>query len=577
MNRRLLSELRLVRLPFVLTCVLTLLLAGVVLTQAAFLSNIITRVFLLKVALGDVLPSLAFLAGVVGMRALLVYVERRNTANMAIRVKANLRDRFMSHLMRLGPAYIWGRRTGELTMTATEGIEALDAYFRGFLPGLIGAIVIPTVIAIVVLPIDGLSFLVMLLTAPLIPLFMMLIGATAGGLAHRQFTQMRRMGAHFLDVMQGLVTLKLFNRSQAQVESIAHITDQFRQATMRILRVSFLSAFMLEMLSTLSIAIVAVEIGIRLLYRGIGFEQALFLLIIAPEFYLPLRALGARFHAGATSLATAREIYRVLDAPIQRTLIPSAPIPEHLNIRFEHVTFTYDQRSHPALNDITLDIPFGHKVALVGASGSGKTTLANLLLGFITPTTGRITVNGVDLTSLDINQWRERLAWVPQKPYLFNTTIAENIRIAKTGASQAQIVLATQAAGAHDFVSQLPQGYDSPCGEHGMRLSGGQVQRIAIARAILKDAPLLILDEATANLDVENEAIVQTALSNLLRAPDRTALVIAHRLNTVIDADSIYVIMDGQVVERGTHDEVMAHNAAYRELVRAFGEDTLDA
>ena len=577
MNRRLLSELRLVRLPFVLTCVLTLLLAGVVLTQAAFLSNIITRVFLLKVALGDVLPSLAFLAGVVGMRALLVYVERRNTANMAIRVKAELRERFMSHLMRLGPAYIWGRRTGELTMTATEGIEALDAYFRGFLPGLIGAIVIPTVIAIVVLPIDGLSFLVMLLTAPLIPLFMMLIGATAGGLAHRQFTQMRRMGAHFLDVMQGLVTLKLFNRSQAQVESIAHITDQFRQATMRILRVSFLSAFMLEMLSTLSIAIVAVEIGIRLLYRGIGFEQALFLLIIAPEFYLPLRALGARFHAGATSLATAREIYRVLDAPIQRTLIPSAPIPEHLNIRFEHVTFTYDQRSHPALNDITLDIPFGHKVALVGASGSGKTTLANLLLGFITPTTGRITVNGVDLTSLDINQWRERLAWVPQKPYLFNTTIAENIRIAKTGASHAQIVLAAQAAGAHDFVSQLPQGYDSPCGEHGMRLSGGQVQRIAIARAILKDAPLLILDEATANLDVENEAIVQTALSNLLRAPDRTALVIAHRLNTVIDADSIYVIMDGQVVERGTHDEVMAHNAAYRELVRAFGEDTLDA
>ena len=577
MNRRLLSELRLVRLPFVLTCVLTLLLAGVVLTQAAFLSNIITRVFLLKAALGDVLPSLAFLAGVVGMRALLVYVERRNTANMAIRVKAELRERFMSHLMRLGPAYIWGRRTGELTMTATEGIEALDAYFRGFLPGLIGAIVIPTVIAIVVLPIDGLSFLVMLLTAPLIPLFMMLIGATAGGLAHRQFTQMRRMGAHFLDVMQGLVTLKLFNRSQAQVESIAHITDQFRQATMRILRVSFLSAFMLEMLSTLSIAIVAVEIGIRLLYRGIGFEQALFLLIIAPEFYLPLRALGARFHAGATSLATAREIYRVLDAPIQRTLIPSAPIPEHLNIRFEHVTFTYDQRSHPALNDITLDIPFGHKVALVGASGSGKTTLANLLLGFITPTTGRITVNGVDLTSLDINQWRERLAWLPQKPYLFNTTIAENIRIAKTGASQAQIVLATQAAGAHDFVSQLPQGYDSPCGEHGMRLSGGQVQRIAIARAILKDAPLLILDEATANLDVENEAIVQTALSNLLRAPDRTALVIAHRLNTVIDADSIYVIMDGQVVERGTHDEVMAHNAAYRELVRAFGEDTLDA
>jgi ATP-binding cassette subfamily C protein CydD len=569
MNRRLLHELRLVALPLGLNLGLAATQAVIVLYQASLLSQIIQRVFITRSTLADVAPALGLLSVVIGLRAITHLVSNLSASEMAIRVKADLRRRLLAHLMLLGPAYTRTERSGQLTVTATEGIEALDAFYRGFVPGLIGAVLIPLIILVVVFPIDVLTFGVLLATAPLIPLFMALIGSAAGGLARRQFAQLRRLGAHFLDIFQGLVTLKLFNRSQAQTQSIAHMTDQFRQATMRVLRVSFLSAFMLEMLSTLSIAIVAVEISLRLLHGGIGFEQALFLLIIAPEFYMPLRTLGARFHAAASSAAAAVEIYRVLDQPLQRTQVSGGvAVPTLMKVRFDAVTFAYEHGARPALNSVTLDIQPGQKVALVGVSGGGKSTCAHLLLRFVTPDAGRITVDGVDLSTLDADQWRERVAWVPQAPYLFNTTIAGNIRLGKPAATQAQIVQAAQAAGAHEFICQLPRGYDTPCGERGARLSGGQAQRIAIARAVLKDAPLLILDEATASLDEETEAIIQVALRRLMTG--RTALIIAHRLNTIRDADRIYVLDDGQVVEQGAHAELMAQHGNYCQLIQAF-------
>ncbi|HEY3342018.1 MAG TPA: ABC transporter transmembrane domain-containing protein, partial [Anaerolineae bacterium] len=255
MNRRLLHELRLVILPLGLNIGLTVIQAVIVLYQASLLSQIIQRVFIARVTLADVAPALGLLSVVIGLRAIANLGSNLSAGEMAIRVKADLRRRLLAHLILLGPAYTRTERSGALTVTATEGIEALDAFYRGFVPGLIGAVLIPLIMLAAVLPIDALTFGVLLVTAPLIPLFMALIGSAAGGLARRQFAQLRRLGAHFLDIFQGLVTLKLFNRSQAQTQSIAQITDQFRQATMRVLRVSFLSAFMLEMLSTLSIAI----------------------------------------------------------------------------------------------------------------------------------------------------------------------------------------------------------------------------------------------------------------------------------------------------------------------------------
>jgi len=378
---------------------------------------------------------------------------------------------------------------------------------------------------------------------------------------------MRHLGAHFLDVMQGLITLKLFNRSQYQVKSIDRITEQFRQATMRVLRVAFLSAFTLEMLATLSVAIVAVEIGVRLLHGGVRFEQALFLLIIAPEFYLPLRALGAKFHNATESKAAAERLFEVLD-----TEIPATPpmnhlqMPDRLHIRFEGVSLTYSQGARLALNNVSFEIKPGQHVALVGASGSGKTTVANLLLRFVQPDSGRIVVNDGDLELFPAEQWRSQVAWVSQSPYIFNTTITQNIRFSRPDASDAQVTAAALAAGAHNFIMQLPDGYQTVCGERGLRLSGGQIQRIALARGLLRDAPFLILDEPTSQLDPQNEAEIMSALNHLTQG--RTVLLITHRLETAMKADHIVFLADGVILEQGTHLDLMAANNHYAHFVK---------
>jgi thiol reductant ABC exporter CydD subunit len=594
-DRRLLAgaDRRALRAVLALTAAASL----VVVVQAWLFSGVINRIFLRGETLADAAGTLVILALVVAVRALLVFARSAAAGRLAIRAKADLRQRFMSRLVELGPAYTQGERSGELALTATEGIEKLDAYYRAYLPAAISAVLIPILILLIVVPLDALTFLVLLVTAPLIPLFMALIGMAAGALARRQFAEMQFLGAHFLDVMQGLTTLKLFNRSAAQADTIARISGRLREATMRVLRVAFLSAFSLEMLATLSVAIVAVEIGVRLIHGGIGFHEALFLLVIAPEFYQPLRTLGTEFHAGTEGKAAAARVFAVLDAqgtlhtpPASEIATPSfSPLPACVGegkdepsfgssgvrggsppaqpdspITFAAVHFAYADRL--ALNGLTFTLKPGQRMALVGASGSGKSTAANLLLRFITPQSGRITVGGADLQSIPPDVWRSQIGWVAQKPYLFNTTIADNIRLGSPDASLEAVVEAAHAASAHDFISALPQGYDTRCGERGLKLSGGQAQRIAIARAFLRGAPLLILDEATANLDPETEAEIEAALSRLMAG--RTVLMIAHRLATVVQADRIVVLDEGRVVEQGSPVELLAAGGAYARLVK---------
>jgi len=320
------------------------------------------------------------------------------------------------------------------------------------------------------------------------------------------------------------------------------------------------------MLATLSVAIVAVEIGLRLLAGGIGFEQALFLLVIAPEFYLPLRALGAKFHAGTEGKAAAERLFAVLDMPISVEARHVVPLPSNLDIRFEDLHYAYGDR--PALDGLSFALEAGQRVALVGASGSGKSTTAALLLRFIAPDSGRIRVGDLDLQAIPPDEWRARIGWVSQSPYLFNATIAENIRLSKPEASDDELIAAARAASAHDFIEALPQGYATVCGERGQRLSGGQAQRIAIARAFLRDAPLLILDEATANLDPETEAEIDAAITRLMAG--RATLMIAHRLKTVVRADRIVVLEAGRAVEQGTHAALLAASGVYRRLVERY-------
>ncbi len=570
LDQRLLGEARRAPAAFGLSLTSNALSGILIIAQALFLSRIIAGVFRKGEHLPQVVPFLAVLSAVIVLRALFSYVSAIASARLAIDVKNALRQRLITRLYELGPVHGRDERSGELTVLATDGIEKLDGYYRDYLPGLFAALFLPLAILLLVLPLDLLTFVVLLVTAPLIPLFIALIGMAAGALAKRQFFEMRHLGAHFLDVMQGLTTLKLFNRSQHQIETICRITGQFRLATMDVLRVAFLSALTLEMLSTLSVAIVAVEIGIRLLRGGIGFEPALFLLVIAPEFYLPLRALGAKFHNATEGKAAAERLFEVLDTTIDAQMNSAAlPVPSTLEIRFEGVSLAFEKGTRPALNDISFDLKPGQWLALVGASGSGKTTIANLLLRFIQPDAGQITVDGRELGSISIEQWREQIAWVSQSPYLFNSTIAENIRFSRPEADDTQVMEAARAAGAHAFITRLADGYQTPCGERGLRLSGGQVQRIALARALLRAAPLLILDEPTSQLDPGSETAVMQTLRTLTR--QRTILLITHRLSTATLADRILVLEKGVVVAQGTHAELVSSGGLYARLTGSDG------
>ena len=564
MDRRLIAEARAVRREFALS-ILWQTLAGVCLLGGAFaFSRTVAAVFLGGQPLSAVLPLLGLFGGCALLRAGLVWAGNNAAAEVSIRVRLDLRRRLLKQLVQLGAQ---DARTGELATTASKGIDALDPYFRDYLPALFTALLIPLTMALVVLPLDGLTLAVMLITAPLIPFFMILIGKAAGVLAKTQYASLGLLSAHFLDVMQGLLTLKLFNRSQYQIETIGRISGEFRAATMGVLRVAFLSALTLELLATVSVALIAVEIGVRLLHGGILFESALFLLVIAPEFYQPLRTLGARFHTGTEASAAAARIFDVLALPCPP--VGAVTAPPHSDLRFDAVYVAYDAGERPALNGLSFTVAHGEKVALVGATGGGKSTALALLLRFSEPTAGRITVNGRDLRELDADSWRQQIAWVPQAPYLFNTSIADNIRLGRPDAPLTDVIAAAEAAQAHDFITRLPHGYDTVIGERGARLSGGQAQRVAIARAFLRDAPLLLLDEITSYLDHETEAALNRALDRLLVG--RTALVVAHRLHTIQRMDRILVVEAGQVVESGTHAELLAHGGRYQRLIARTG------
>ena len=578
LDRRLLGQARAARLALALAVGLGLLGGVTIVVQARTLSRVVGQVFLSGATLGGVgMLLLAFLILSL-VRAGLAWGGEMAASAVARRVKHELRARLTAHLLALGPAYARGERSGELANTIVEGVEALDAYFRQYLPQLALAALVPLAILLFVFPLDWVSGLVMLLTAPLIPLFMILIGSLANALTRRQWTSLSRMSAHFLDVLQGLATLKLFGRSREQVRAVARISDQYRHTTMGVLRVTFLSALVLELVATLSTAVVAVQIGLRLLYGYLSFEQGFFVLLLAPEFYLPLRLLGTRFHAGMAGVAAAQRIFEVLDVqPCSAARgEPPAALSRDLghHLRFEDVAYAYDDGQRPALGGLSFDIAPGEKVALVGPSGAGKSTAAYLLLRFIEPERGTITVGGLPLDGLSPAAWREQVAWVPQEPYLFYGTLADNIRLARPDADLDEVTWAARQAHAHAFIEALPQGYDTIIGERGARLSGGEAQRIALARAFLKDAPLVILDEATANLDPEIEAQVQEAMERLLKG--RTALVIAHRLSTVYRADRILVMDAGRIVEQGAHADLLQRGGLYCRLVGAYsGEGAL--
>lgn len=571
LDRRLLSQARRSLFALISTILLGAAAGFVTVWQAHSLSQIVSQVFLAQVPFNQLSSALIGLLLLMLGRAGLGFAQEAAAQAVARRVKGDLRRLAFDHLLAAGPVAVRRERFGELSSVLMEGIEALEAYFSQYLPQLVLAALVPLTILAFVWPVDWLSGLILLLTAPLIPLFMILIGNAAQTLTRRQWLTLSRMNAYFLDVLRGLTTLKALGRSREQVQVVAQVSDRYRQVTMGVLRVTFLSALVLEMLSTLSTAVVAVQIGLRLLVGQLEFAQAFFILLLAPEFYFPIRLLGTRFHASMAGVNAAKRLFALLDLPIEGDggvstgsasgLLPSSPA----RLEFRGVTAAYQDR--PALAGVTLEIQPGEKIALVGPSGSGKSTLANLLLRFLTPQQGQILVDGKPLAEIPREDWLQQVAWVPQQPVLLNATILENIRFGRPEASLEEIYQAAELAGAAEFIQALPRGYDTPVGEAGDLLSGGQAQRIALARAFLRRAWLVILDEPTAHLDAESESRLQHSLERLLVG--RTAIVIAHRLTTAASADRVIVLEGGRVAQVGKHAELWEQDGLYRQLLRA--------
>ncbi len=548
--------------------------AVLILLQAHLLARALSDGILEQPAVGTLRDVLLALLLVLAARAVLTWCQQVAAQRAAATVKASLRRRMLRRTQELGPGWLAGQHTGSLATTLGRGLDALDPYFTGYFPQLFVAAVVPVTVVVTIAVADLASALIICITLPLIPVFGILVGLQTKRSTERQWRALERLGGRFLDLVAGLPTLRAFGRAKSQAALVRRAADEHRRATMSTLRIAFLSALVLELVATLSVALVAVPVGLRLVSGDVDLYTALLVLLLAPEAYLPWRALGSQFHASTEGLAVAERAFAVLDSDgdgvrsgdssLRR--LPDADESVHSDavVGFDGVSVEFPGRDGPALDDVSLRVFEGERVALVGPSGAGKSTLLSVVLGLVEPTAGNVFVRGDEghapLGAVGIESWRRRLAWVPQRAHLFAGSVAANITLGEPDACAERIRHAARLAHADEFIEALPHGYDTELGERGTGLSAGQRQRIALARAFLRDAPLLLLDEPTAGLDAASEAAVVDATAQLMAG--RTVLVVAHRPAMVADADRVVRLEHGRLVDGATGESFATAGAS---------------
>ena len=555
-------------------------ISGVALiAEAWLLARIVDAVVIGERGLDAAWPWLVPLLAIFVGRAVLTAAADAFAFEAGAAVARDLRTRLQAHVARLGPSWTRRQSTGDVVSTVFDAAESIRTYYAGYLPQRVLTSFIPLAILAFVLPTDWVSGLILILTAPLIPVFMIIIGRGTEALNQAQWRKLAVLAAHLFDAIEGLTTLKLFGASRAETDAIARSSEDYRRTTMEVLRVAFLSSLALEFLATVSIAMVAVYIGFRLYYRELHFLPGFAVLLLAPEFFRPLRAMGTQYHARMEAIGAAQSIVALLDTPIPPGLAGTAALPDAAirRVRFEHVAFAYDgtpaRDEAPARDDtlaleaIDLVLERGRRTAVVGPSGAGKTTLSQLALGFIAPTAGRITLSfdglegDVDLATVAPAAWRARIASLPQRPTLFHGTVRDNIRLADPDADPERVARAVARADATALIARLPHGLDTVLGDHGQGLSGGERQRIALARVFLAEADLVVLDEPNAGLDRDTARLIERSIEAL--APHCALLVIAHRPETIRDAHEIVVLAHGRIVARGHDRELAARSPLY--------------
>ncbi|KIL51278.1 ABC transporter ATP-binding protein [Jeotgalibacillus alimentarius] len=551
-----------------LMTVIAILTGTSIIAQAYFIVKIVDEVFLNGSSFSSVLPLFGWLAVALIARAMLTFANGRSGAWMAAKVKKQIREQLLEKYARNPVQASLQGQSGRKVSVLMDAVDEVDSYFSKYIPQLILTAIIPLMIIITAFWFDWISGTVLLISAPFIPLFFIIIGIKTQKKSEEQLEQLSAFSGTFLDTLQGLTTLKLFGQAKKQRDTIEDSSLKFRDATLEVLKIAFISSLALEYISMLGVGLIALELGLRLIYfESVTFFTAFFVLVLAPEFYVAIRELGNAFHTGRGSIGAVKLIEEELTKDEDRVVWGKEKLeagkPPHMTLN--QTAFQYGEDGF-MIGPLDAEFKPYENIALIGKSGSGKSTALNLLSGLIAPSSGQIMLNRKALSEYEEKSWFDQLSYISQQPFIFSGTLADNIAIgSKQQATREEIESAAEKAGLSPLIKDLQKGLDTPVGEGGRGLSGGEKQRLALARAFLKQPSVILFDEPTTGLDLKTEQILTASMEELSKRA--TVITVAHRLYTIRQADQILMLEDGKLKTRGDHTGLLKE-PAYQQMVQ---------